>query len=63
MKNESVRPKIKLKRTTIDWTLEFVAFAFLLIIITLPLIYLKNLPETIPVHFNAVGQPDDYGNG
>lgn len=62
MKNESVRPKIKLKRTSFDWVLEFVAFAFLLILITLPLMYLKTLPETIPVHFNAAGQPDDYGS-
>jgi uncharacterized membrane protein len=62
MKNESVRPRIKLKRTSIDWVLEFVAFAFLLILIILPLAYFKTLPETIPVHFNAAGQPDDYGS-
>jgi uncharacterized membrane protein len=62
MKNEPVRPKIKLKRKSFDWVLEFVAFAFLVILISLPLIYLKNLPETIPVHFNAAGQPDDYGS-
>jgi uncharacterized membrane protein len=62
MKNESVRPKIKLKRTSFDWALEFVAFAFLVTLISLPLIHLKDLPETIPVHFNATGQPDGYGN-
>ena len=62
MKKESVRPRIRLKRTPFDWALEFVAFAFLLILFTLPLIYLKTLPETIPVHFNASGQPDGYGS-
>ena len=62
MKNEPVRPRIKLKRTTIDWVLEFAAFAFLVILITLPLMYLKTLLESIPVHFNAAGQPDDYGS-
>jgi uncharacterized membrane protein len=62
MKNESVRPRIKLKRTPIDWVLEFVAFAFLLILIILPLVYFKTLPETVPVHFNSAGQPDGYGS-
>jgi len=62
MKIESARPRIKLKRTSFDWVLEFVAFAFLFILITLPLIYLKDLPGSIPVHFNASGQPDDYGS-
>jgi uncharacterized membrane protein len=62
MKNESVRPRIKLKRTPIDWVLEFVAFAFLLILIILPLAYFKTLPETVPVHFNSAGQPDGYGS-
>jgi uncharacterized membrane protein len=62
MKMEIVRPQIKLKRTSFDWVLEFVAFAFLLILVTLPLMYLNALPETIPVHFNATGQPDDYGS-
>jgi uncharacterized membrane protein len=59
---ESVRPRIRLKRTSLDWALEFVAFAFLLILFTLPLLYLKTLPDTIPVHFNASGQPDGYGS-
>jgi uncharacterized membrane protein len=59
---ENNRPRIKLKRSSLDWILEFVAFAFLVILITLPLIYLKNLPETIPVHFNAAGLPDGYGS-
>lgn len=59
---EKNRPRIKIKRTSFDWAIEFVAFVFLLILITLPLINLKNLPETIPGHFNATGQPDGYGS-
>ena len=62
MKKEPFRPRINLKRTSFDWMLEFVALAFLVILISLPLIYLKKLPETIPVHFNATGQPDGYGS-
>jgi uncharacterized membrane protein len=61
MDQKTVRPKIKISRTTTDWFIDFVAFAFLVILIALPLINYGSLPESIPVHFNASGQPDDYG--
>lgn len=60
--SQNNRPRINLKRSYIDWILEFIAFSSLLILIALPIISLKTLPETIPVHFNASGQPDGYGN-
>jgi uncharacterized membrane protein len=56
------RPRIKLKMSSIDWTAEIIAFAFLVILISLPLVYLNELPETIPVHFNGAGVPDGYGS-
>jgi uncharacterized membrane protein len=55
------RPKIKLRRSASDWLIDFVAFAFLVILIAIPVINYGSLPETIPVHFNASGQPDGYG--
>jgi uncharacterized membrane protein len=61
MDQKTVRPKIKISRTTTDWLIDFVAFAFLVILIVIPVINYGTLPETVPVHFNASGQPDDYG--
>jgi uncharacterized membrane protein len=61
MQNKKSYPKIKLKRTTFDWAVEFIAFSFLTILIVLPLIFLKDLPEKIPIHFNLAGEPDGYG--
>ena len=59
---ENNRPRIKLKRTNLDWVLEAVAISFLLILIVLPLIWYNDLPEKIPVHFNGAGEPDGYGS-
>jgi uncharacterized membrane protein len=56
------RPDIKIKRTAIDWAMEFIAFSFLMILIVLPIVYYGILPETVPVHFNGAGQPDGYGS-
>ena len=61
-KNKTVRPKIKLKRTTLDWVFEITAFAFFALLIILPAIYFRDLPDTIPVHFNAAGNPDGFGS-
>jgi uncharacterized membrane protein len=54
-------PKVKLKRTTLDWIIEVAGFSFLIILIALPLIWYNKLPERIPVHFNGAGEPDGYG--
>lgn len=60
-KNEAL-PKIKIRRTTLDWAIEFIGLVFLLILIALPLIFSSQLPERIPSHFNAAGVPDGYGS-
>jgi uncharacterized membrane protein len=59
--NPGIRPKIKVERTRLDWVIEFVAFVFLIILVSLPLIFFNDLPERVPVHFNIEGEPDDYG--
>jgi uncharacterized membrane protein len=56
------RPKLKLTRKPLDWTIEFLAFLFLLIQIVIPIVYYNQLPETIPTHFNGAGQPDGFGS-
>lgn len=60
--NKANRPRLKIKRTTVDWFIEFAAFSFVIILILLPIINYNHLPETIPVHFNAAGEPDGFGS-
>lgn len=54
------RPRIHIKRDTIDWTMEIAGVVFLLLMIGLPVYYFSELPETIPRHFNAAGEPDGF---
>ncbi|MEI6049502.1 MAG: DUF1648 domain-containing protein [Bacteroidota bacterium] len=56
------KPKIKISRTALDWAIELIAFFFLLIQIVIPLVYYKELPVTIPTHFNSAGLPDGFGS-
>jgi uncharacterized membrane protein len=56
------RPKIKLTLTKLDWIVEIVALAFLIILIALPIVSFDKLPEIIPTHFNGAGEPDGYGS-
>jgi uncharacterized membrane protein len=55
-------PKLKVKRTRIDWVIEFTSFVFMIILIALPLVYSKQLPDKIPTHFNISGVPDGFGS-
>jgi uncharacterized membrane protein len=55
------RPRIKLKLSSHDYVIEFVALFFLIILIAIPLFSYNKLPESIPTHFNAAGQPDGFG--
>jgi uncharacterized membrane protein len=62
MKKTTSLPRVKIKLTSFDWATEIFTLIFLIILIALPLIFLKDLPEEIPVHFNAAGMPDGFGN-
>ena len=56
------RPKIKIELDAYDWVLEGIGFLCVLLMIGLPLYYFKDLPEIIPMHFNASGNPDDFSS-
>ena len=62
MDDKSNRPKIKVRRDTLDWIMEFIAFSFMVFLIVFPLIYSGSLPDKIPAHFNGSGQVDSYGS-
>ncbi len=56
------RPVLKLTLSPLDRNLEFAGKLLLAAIWLLTLYALLKLPVTIPIHFNASGQADRYGN-
>ncbi len=58
---EEERPKIKLIPTTADKLMELLGWLILLALWTLTICHYSTLPETIPTHYNAAGEADDFG--
>jgi uncharacterized membrane protein len=56
------QPVIKIDWTPIDWILEFLAILGFLTFFGTAIYYFPKLPETIPTHFNGLGQPDGYSS-
>lgn len=55
-------PKVNPPRTAVDLSLEAVAVALLLALVGYVAANYASLPERIPMHFNASGQPDGWGH-
>jgi uncharacterized membrane protein len=55
------RPKLKVQLTTTDKLLELFGWGVLLALWVWTGTSYSNLPDTIPTHFNAAGEADDYG--
>jgi uncharacterized membrane protein len=56
------RPKIAVPLTKFDKVVELTAFVLLIVLWTTILTNFHDLPSTIPIHFNAAGNPDRYGS-
>jgi uncharacterized membrane protein len=56
------RPRIKLKLSSLDKTLEITSKVFLIVLWGLTLFAFLKSPMSIPTHFNASGKADVYGN-
>lgn len=56
------RPKIKLQLSPLDKTLEISGKSIIMLLWILTLFAFFKMPDTIPTHFNASGQADNYGN-
>ncbi len=56
------RPKLRIELDTTDQVWEAVAVAGLLVLILYPVFYFSNLPDEIPIHFNAAGEADGFGH-
>lgn len=56
------RPKFKILFSPLDKKSEFAAYILLSVLWILFLFTYYDLPDTIPIHYNASGVPDDFGN-
>lgn len=56
------RPKIKLPLSQFDKTLEISGKCIIMLLWILTAVAFFKMPDTIPTHFNALGQADNYGN-
>ena len=56
------RPKIKLNLSPLDKIVEFTSKIFLVAMWVLTLYVFPKLATTIPIHFNGIGQADNYGD-
>lgn len=54
------RPILKLEKTALDWVLEIAGAAAIVVTVALLIPY-GDLPDRIPRHFGASGQPDAWG--
>jgi len=55
-------PKLNIKLDTYDKVLEILGAASLMLVVMLPFNYYAELPEIIPSHFDAMGNPDSYSH-
>lgn len=55
------RPVLKLEWTFVDRILEITGWVAMVVLWILTIRYYPGLPDSIPTHFNALGQVDGYG--
>ena len=55
------QPKLKIQWTPFDFIIELTGWFFMLVMWAVVLFIFKQLPETIPVHFDGSGTPDAFG--
>ena len=56
------RPRIKIELTTADKLLETVCLTVLVLLWVGTVTFFSKLPDQIPIHYNAVGQADDFSD-
>lgn len=54
------RPKIKIDLDISDFIIEIIGAIFIIMMIAWPLYFFNELPDIIPSHFNAAGEPDGF---
>lgn len=54
------RPKIEIKLTNTDKGIELIGFLILIAFWITTILSYSNLPEQIPIHYNGLGEVDNY---
>ena len=54
------RPKIEIKLTNTDKAIELIGFLILITFWVIIIVSYNNLPEQIPIHYNGLGEVDNY---
>ncbi|MGV6830604.1 MAG: DUF1648 domain-containing protein [bacterium] len=57
----SNRPKIKVEKESHDVIVDIIVILILIAIWVYPAMNYLNMPDTIPIHFNAKGEADNWG--
>ncbi len=57
-----MRPQLNIQKEPVDKALELAGVIGVIVMIALPLYYWPDIPDIVPTHFNAAGQPDDFGS-
>lgn len=56
------RPQIKIQKTKIERTIDFLTWVIVTAVCVYTIIEYTHLPKTIPIHFNSAGVADGFGN-
>ncbi len=59
---KATRPKIKLPITSVDRGVEIVGVLLIIAVWFYTASCYRQLPETVPIHFNGAGEADRFGN-
>ena len=54
------RPKISIQPTKTDWVIELIGLFGIIFVIVFVMTSYNQLPDTIPRHYNATGEPDGF---
>lgn len=57
-----MRPRLNIEKEPVDKALELAGIVGVIVMLALPVYYWQDIPDIVPTHFNAAGQPDDYGS-
>lgn len=55
------QPKLSIPKSQVDYILIGIGLVGVFAMLGLTTFYYEQLPDQIPTHFNATGQPDSYG--
>ncbi|MBY6037248.1 DUF1648 domain-containing protein [Fictibacillus nanhaiensis] len=56
------RPKLRIPKTILERAFDLLSVVFFIGSVGYLMLQWMSIPETVPIHFNAAGEPDEWGN-